>query len=319
MKRWFGFLVIFLVAVSAWAQERAASVLSEELEALQERLDTSPSWLLLERGKILREEGKLADSFSYLLAAQEKSPQNPEIDVELAKAYLLTGDMPLTLYHLNLAIEKRAGFPSPNQIYEVYYFLADLVWLEERFADYEQLLQRVLADDEHFNSDADFDSNLRRNYRDSILNRGLDRSLVLYRIPDSFSLAAHRRLGIFYVQTGRYSEAVDHLIFAVLKSFSRVIDEYRSRTLDFQFSTIADLFDRISGSPGLLRYFDSVEIYATLYYLAEGIYGLDSTKLPAARAIWAFLSTSAAAGSYAEVSSQQLRNPQTYLLSSDSY
>src|SRR5690606_26315010 len=107
--------------------------------------------------------------------------------------------------------------------------------LEERFADYEQLLQRVLADDEHFNSDADFDSNLRRNYRDSILNRGLDRSLVLYRIPDSFSLAAHRRLGIFYVQTGRYSEAVDHLIFAVLKSFSRVIDEYRSRTLDFQF------------------------------------------------------------------------------------
>lgn len=294
-------------------QRRAASVLAEELEELETRLRTSPAWLLLEQAKQLREEGKLSEAITHLLTAQDKAALDPQIDVELAKVYLLTGDLTLTHHHLNLALQKKNGFPSMNQVYEVSYFMADLAWLEERYRDYEQLLLTLSAEDEHFMSSEDFDRNLRDNYRRSLLERGLDRTLVLYRIPDSFSLIAHKRLGIFYVQTGRYSEAIDHLLFAVLKTFTRIIEEYRVLVPDFQFSSIADFMGRIEQHKGFQNYLDSVGIYESMYYLAEAIFGQDQSKLPIARELWAFLATRQDSGVYSGVSQSQLRSPRTYL------
>jgi hypothetical protein len=92
-----------------------------------------------------------------------------------------------------------------------------------------------------------------------------------------------------------------------------VIDEYRSRVLDFQFVTLGDLHTRIQQEPGLLEFLESVGVYETLYYLGESIFGFDQSKLPAAREIWSFLVQTPEAIQYHGISRQQLQSPQTFV------
>ncbi|NCN04613.1 MAG: tetratricopeptide repeat protein [Spirochaetales bacterium] len=310
MKVFALFLILCFLSLNVFGQN---TVVSRELEAQAEALRQWPAWLITEKGKIHRQEGRLSDAFNFFYAALDKAPSDPLIEVELARAFLQTGDLALTLFHLDRALEKQQGFANPEMVYDVRYFRADLALIEERYWDYEQELLKVVRDDEVFSSTRDTDLNLKRNIQDSVLNRGIDRSLVLYRIPDSFSLDAHRRLGIYYVQSGRYDQALGHLLFAVLKSYTRVIDEYRTRVLDFQFLSLKDLHTRMQGESGLLAFLESVGAYESLYYLGEAIYGFDQSKLPAAQEIWTFLVQTPEASQYHGVSRQQLESPQTFV------
>jgi len=310
MKVFALFLILCFLSLNVFGQN---TVVSRELEAQAEALRQWPAWLITEKGKIHRQEGRLSDAFNFFYAALDKAPSDPLIEVELARAFLPTGDLALTLFHLDRALEKQQGFANPEMVYDVRYFRADLALIEERYWDYEQELLKVVRDDEVFSSTRDTDLNLKRNIQDSVLNRGIDRSLVLYRIPDSFSLDAHRRLGIYYVQSGRYDQALGHLLFAVLKSYTRVIDEYRTRVLDFQFLSLKDLHTRMQGESGLLAFLESVGAYESLYYLGEAIYGFDQSKLPAAQEIWTFLVQTPEASQYHGVSRQQLESPQTFV------
>ncbi len=298
----------------AFAQARdVREQVSQELQTRAADLQRFPSWLLVEKGRELRTQGRISDAFTYFFAAQDKMPQDPGIDFEIAKAYLQAGDMPMVHLYLDRAIEKRMHFSHPQLLYDVYYFRSDLAWLQEEFMRYELELLQIIRADQRFMSQEEFDRNLRRSYLTSVLDRGLNRSLVLYRIPDSFSLEAHRRLGVFYVQSGRFQEALPHLIFSTIMSFTRVIEEYRKLVLDFEFSTIADFMERLHTQEGLRDYLYSVQVYQGLYYLAEGIYGYDRTRVESSREIWRFLSQRPDAGPYQSASISQLANPQTYL------
>lgn len=295
------------------AQVQRADTVRDELDRLPRVLSSYPAWLLLEKGKQLRLEGRLSDAFTYFFAAQEKRPEDPAIEVELARAFLQSGDIRFSRVHLNRAIEKKRGFSSPEAVYDVWYMLSDLALIQESYFDYEGYLKEIVKDDVQFNSTATFDVNTRRLYIQSLLENGIDRTLLLYRIPDSFSLEAHRRLGIFYVQSGRYSEALPHLVFAILKSYTKAIQEYRSRELDFRFSTLLDFHRRIESNPGIREYLVSVGIYESLYYLAEGIYGFDRTRKPSADGVWRFLAAWQDGNQFGAISAEQLRSPRTYL------
>jgi tetratricopeptide (TPR) repeat protein len=224
-----------------------------------------------------------------------KDPNNPETLTELALSYSASNDFHQALEHLNKALENRARLSSPDLEYTILYQLAD-IYLQNRSSqtyiiDYERILLEITGRDEDFSSQENFQRNLRDSIQEVLLTprpRGgtsLDRMVTLYRMGDSFSLRAHVLLGEFYVHSGRYNEAVDHLSFAVLKMYSLLIEKLREEDPLFAFETSAELFEIVRRNPQWIQYLVESEFDKALYYLGSAAYGISAS--PAVyRGIW---------------------------------
>jgi tetratricopeptide (TPR) repeat protein len=310
----FGLLLsLMLLPFSLVAQSGVNRTIEEQLEITAQNLEIWPAWLITEKGRILRQEGRLSEAFTFFFKALEKSPADPTIEIELARSFLQSGDIRLTRFHLQRALEKRNGFASPEMVYDVYYFLADLAFLQQLPREYEQHLRTIVEADSFYFSTEPFQVTLRNNIQSSFMSNGLDRTLILYRIPEHVSLDAHRQLGVFYTRSGRYDKALPHLLFAVMQSYSRVISEVRNRILDFEFTTLANLHRVIQNEPGLQEYLSIVHIYESLYFLAEALFGLDRTRVQISRAIWNHILTVPQAQEFHRISTEQIRNPRTFV------
>jgi len=322
MKSRFGTLIliiiIFCFSLPLMAQVGQNSQIAAEIELTARNLEIWPAWLITEKGRIHRQEGRLSDAFTFFFKALEKSPSDPRVEIELARSFLQSGDIRLTRLHLQRALEKRNGFPSPEMVFDVHYFLADLAFIEQLNREYERELQIIVNADQFFSSQETFQQNLRNNIVSSFTTRGLERSLVLYRIPEHISLDAHRKLGIFYTRSGRYDRAFPHLLFAVMQSYTRIIEEIRIRVLDFEFTTLQNLHRVLQNEPGLLEYLDNVQVYESMYFLAEALFGFDRTRVQISRDIWNHLLDIPQAQDFHRISQEQIRNPRTFVESSNS-
>ena len=307
------FLSLTLLPFSLAAQSGVTRTIEEQLEITAQNLEIWPAWLITEKGRIHRQEGRLSEAFTFFFKALEKAPADPTIEIELARSFLQSGDIRLTRFHLQRALEKRNGFSSPDMVFDVYYFLADLAFLQQLPREYEQHLQTIVEADSFYSSNEPFQENLRNNVLSSFTSNGLDRTLILYRIPEHVSLDAHRQLGVFYTRSGRYDRALKHLLFAVMQSYSRVISEVRNRILDFEFTTMANLHRVIQNEPGLLEYLSMVQVYESLYFLAEALFGFDRTRVHISRAIWNHLLSVPQAQEFHRISAEQIRDPRTFV------
>lgn len=310
---YFFLLLLFADHDLLFAQLGSNENFEEQLEITAQNLELWPAWLITEKGRIHRQEGRLSEAFTFFFKALEKAPADPTIEIELARSFLQSGDMRLTRFHLQRALEKRNGFAAPEMVYEVYYFLADLAFLQQLPREYEQHLLAIVAEDSFYSSQEPFQVNLRNNIVSSFISNGLDRTLILYRIPEQVSLDAHRQLGIFYHRSGRYDQALPHLLIAVMQSYTRVISEIRTRILDFEFTTLANLHRIIQNEPGLVEYLSLVQAYESIYFLAETLYGFDRTRVQISRNLWNHLLSLPQAQEFHRISTEQLSNPRTFV------
>lgn len=310
------FLLVFcLMGFPLFSQSAAVSI--DAPDFIGEYTGDAPAWLLRSWGRASREERKLSDAFLLLTRSLEKDPNNPETLTELALTYFASGDLYQAREYLNNALENRSRLSSPDLEYYVLYQLAKIYSHSEGSArDYERILLEIVSEDMDFISDDIAAASLRKNIR-TILNRqplpdrsSLDEVITLYRINDSFSLAAHVQLGLFYVHSGRYDEAQLHLIFAVVKIYTHLIQAIRRDDPLYSFINSEDLFNRIKNNDDFLSYMQEVNFDAAVYYLGAASYGFNPSMTFVYNEIWETLLNIPYSSAFTTRTILQLENPQ---------
>ena len=266
----------------------------------------SPAWVLYERGVRLAAENRPDEALVLFRAAIARRGPFPEAEAAIGDVFRGEAAFELAVRQYNRALEFESAFAVPDDRFTVRYKLAELHYATRDFRAYESVLRRITDLDPAF-SGPDVAS-LRESYRTTITTRGFDQLTRLYRIDDGFSWRAHSELGVFYVETGRYEQALSHLIYSTLMTVTPVIEEIRRREVDYEFTTVSALLRDIARFPALARFAADRELYKNLHFLANSLYGVVEWR-DHIRSLWAAVSTAPNAGEWAARASEQLRSP----------
>lgn len=276
-----------------------------------------PAWLLRNWGRSAREDRRISDAFLLLNRSLEKDPNNPETLTELALTYFASNDVRQATFNLERALNNRARLSSKDLEFSILYELSDIYRNGNEYVlDYERILRDIVAQDPAFSGSDEFSENLKKGIIDTLnegthrgYNSSLDHVVTLYRLEDSFSLKAHVELGVFYVHSGRYMEAQEHLIFAVLKMYTRLISQIRENDPVYAFEGSRGFFQRVARRPSYLEYLQESGFDQALYYLGSASYGSNTGRSGVYRGIWNTVQQLPFDTVYKARASRQLKNP----------
>ncbi len=244
----------------------------------------TPSWVYYQEGRRLFDQGEFGRALVSYRKAIETQPEQkfPEAELGIGMVYEREGESALAIQHLEQAVAQRKLFYIPENYYTALYELAGIYKRQQNYRDYENALVSIVEDDAKFSNPELAIS--RPAYRNTLEQDGLNKLVLLYRLSDDFSLTAHLDLGIFYVSTGKYSDAADNLLFSTLKIISQAITAYLAIAPDYQFTTMTDFLDRVRKIPDIEDYLSNRQLYQSLYFLAAAMYGQNFASR--AREIW---------------------------------
>jgi hypothetical protein len=166
-------------------------------------------------------------------------------------------------------------------------------------------LQLIVADDQWLRNSL-LPIQIDQNYVD----KGLDHVLTLYRFDSWFATAAHSRLGWFYCRTGRYTEAIPYLLYAVILHVSEVDVFLKQKDVDASVTGLEGFFSLVLRDAEARSWLESSSFVSDLYYLA--VASLESGHPLRARAIWKVLAAVKESGKYADLSRQLVSLPQPF-------
>ena len=276
--------------------------------APQESTDDEPAWLHYERGMSLFRQREFGRAVQEFRAAIEKGNPYPEAQAGIGMVFQAEGSTDLAERQYREALSDERFFRNPEYRYTIRYRLAELYRLEQRRSQYQEALKAIVADDPIFASSEN--ESLRESYERTLLEDGFNRLLVLYRQEEArFALRAHRDLGTFLVRTGRYTEALQHLTFAALKTATTLVQEMREERFEYEFQSLSALLDDLQGIDRLEDYVDYTSLHEILYYLAAAVYGTQPSSATW-QELWGSLAEHEPAGQWADRARSQLQNPE---------
>jgi len=283
-------------------------LLLQALSAFPQKMGIkAPAWVIYEQGNALyagKEYGSALKKYQEALASFYPFP---EVEMAIGDVYRQEGELDLAIIRYKKAYELRNSFYIPEMKYEALYRLANVYEDTRAYRDMEDALKTIVAEDKNFSPSET--SRLREQFTANYYSKGIDFVLKLYRFPERFSADAHAKLGWFYYRTGNYTTAVTHLLYALTYKVSDAGAYAYEKDVEFQFTTLSAFLGLASKDSVIGGYFQKSEIYKDLYYLAGSVF---KSGYPAhARDIWQVLSKYPPAGSYAELSSRQLKAPWT--------
>lgn len=263
--------------------------------------ETEPAWLVAERAERLMIEREFGLAIQSFRQALQLSPDDPDILFGLGRAYKAIGEQDVALDHFERSLEHRARFDVPATGLLVRYERADVYRTRRDFARYESELFEILAEDPVPEDDV-----LPDDLHILLDSRGLDRLLVLYRLPESGSTRARGMLAELLVGLGRYSGAAEQGAIAVLQSFTTLVEAALRRDPTYEFSTVSELWDRVSGYPDVERYLETSDLPHDLYYLGAAYWGEGNTT---ALEVWRILARIDPEGRWGARARRQLDDP----------
>lgn len=263
------------------------------------------SWLLFEQGNAAASQKEYGQALQLYKAAIEGAGIFPEAEAAIGDIYLEEGEAALAQRQYEKAYALRKSFYVPGMQYEIQYKLASLFELQQQYKQMEDTLTAIVADDPHFQDTAT--QRVRTQAEKVFVEKGLDRVLLLYTYTDTFSAAAHSRLGWFYYRTGRFGPAVTQLLFAIIYRVSELKRAMLERDVDFEFTTLQDLLAGAERIADLRGYAASSGLYRDLYYLAGSMFANGFPRH--ASTLWKTLAAEPSAGQYRELSTRQLKKP----------
>jgi hypothetical protein len=269
--------------------------------------ENSPNetWLLYEQGNAAIDRHEFGEALKLFQEAVAKAGIFPEAEVGIGDVYVEEGELDLAIGQYKKAYDLRKSFYISGRQYEVLFRLADIYEKKELYKLMEDTLQLVIQDDVRFGETPTYRmrSQIAKNYAE----KGIDRVLFLYGFEDTIHAQAHSRLGLFYYRTGRYSPAIDHLLYSVIYRATRMKLFLFAKDAEYDFTTLADLISRIDAAPELRQYARDAGFFRDLYYLAGATF---ASGFPFnAKAVWNLIAGSKAAESYAELSRRQAKKP----------
>jgi len=259
----------------------------------------------------------LNGSVSLALKELDRLKGYPEAEYWLGETYRAEGELGLALGQYEKAWNQRELLETPGFEIEILYKITELHRIRGNYQEMERRANEIIEGtgangvprDRLWTGSPQGSSNQIRAAMARILeNEGVSRFLTLYRYNNTETERAHRLLGYFYYSSSRYSQAMEHLMFAFLIQNSVLIEEIIRRDYDYSFSTLENLMALVQRRPDLAAFIEETEYYRTVYYLATALYASGKTR-PAAQ-LWAFLAASSNAG---EWGNRAKRNPTPYI------
>jgi len=256
-------------------------------------------------------------SVSRALKELDRLKSYPEAEYWLGETYRAEGETGLALRQYEKAWSERSLLEIPEFEIEILYKITEMHRIRGNYQEMEKRANEIiegpgtngLPRDVLWAGSFQSSSNQIRAAMIRILeNEGINRFLTLYRHNNIDTEKAHRLLGFFYCSSGRYFQAMEHLIFAFLIQNSLLVDEVIRRDYDYNYTTLENLIAVVQRRPELAAFMEETEYYRTAYYLATAFYASGKTR-PALQ-LWAFLAASNNAG---EWGNRARRNPSPYI------
>ncbi|MFQ3619873.1 MAG: hypothetical protein SNJ78_02900 [Spirochaetales bacterium] len=300
MKHLF-FLFAFILALSLtlWPQQ----VQKAEIEAQSSQ--NLPLWFLYQQSLSEFRKGNVTESVTYLKKIQEEHGEIPEALVLMGRVYEKEGEIRIAEQFYQRALELGKQFYILEEKYNVYYWLANLYAIQKRYKDYEKILLELLS----FHPESGGRDFVR--FRDAVLqsmiNRGIETTLQLYRLKQDFATRANLLLGIFYCRTHRSDKAILHLTLGQIAIFSALIEEWRLIDPNYQFKDLETLLSQTIRRPSLRQYLEESRAWEGMYYLAASFF-LNGLRDPA-KELWE-VTARYGDGEWKLRSERQLKNPQ---------
>lgn len=237
-------------------------------------VSAEPAWTLVNRGQHLLEQHRLSAAIELFQEALRLENNMPEALYGLGQAYLGSGDTQLALREFELALENSRFLHTPEKRYAILYAISDIHYIQANQRRLQDTLLSITDDDPYFNDPEHQES--RRNYRRTLQQQGIDELFLLYRLPEIFSRRAHRELGIQFLLQNLPSQAVDHLIFAILMGFSDVIDEMIRVFPNYRYTSVLqtyeDIFTEDPRTQHIRDYLMGDSLTREILYLADAFY-----------------------------------------------
>ena len=260
------------------------------------------------------------NSASAALTTLSSLKEYPEADHWIGETYLVEGELNLALSQYQKVHSQRNLLENPNFAVELLYKIAAIRRTRREYNEMERVLLSILTADKMWAGknlehdpmiartiDHEGDSFVKQSMTRTLENSGLNRFIVQFRYNSTEFESAHKQLGLFYYQSGRYTWAQEHLMFAFLIQNSVIIDELKRTRYNYTFDTLEDLAAQMNWNQLLMDYADKKEYYKTAYYLAASLYA--NGKTTSARGIWNFLAQQSRAGEWQTRAIGQIRNP----------
>ncbi len=235
----------------------------------------------------------------------------------MGETYRAEGEIGLALRQYEKAWSERSLLEIPGFEIEILYKITEMHRIRGNYQEMERRANEIieglgangLPRDSLWAGSSLGSSNQIRAAMSRILeNEGVNRFLTLYRHTNTDTERAHRLLGFFYYSSSRYTQAMEHLMFAFLIQNSLLIEEVIRRDYDYNFSTLENLIMVVQRRPELAAFMEETEYYRTIYYLATVLYASGKTR-PASQ-LWAFLAGTSNSG---EWGNRARRNPSPFI------
>jgi tetratricopeptide (TPR) repeat protein len=262
----------------------------------------SPAWLLYEQGRTWADQGEFGKALQLYKEAILAAGVMPEAEAAIGDIYREEGETEMAVRQYARAYGLRNALAIPEQKYDILYRWAGLCEDQELYNEMESRLLLIIADD-RWSTSEQLPVQVERNY----VEKGLDHVLSLYRFDSWFATAAHSRLGWFYYRTGRYPQAIRHLLYAVILQVADASEFLRQKDADAVVDGLATFFSLVLRDREARSWLESSSICADLYYLAASSWELGHPLR--AQATWKVLEGVKEAGKYADLSRRQLSWP----------
>jgi tetratricopeptide (TPR) repeat protein len=206
--------------------EKAGGSIVAEMALIRETAPPAPLRGLIDATLLVVEErgiSRVGDSLGALKKAVGYLTLYPEAESWIGKVYLAEGELRLAELQLRRAYDMSSGLELAEDRYAILESLAGIYRSQGDLKSYESSLRDIAdASDLFSKRDAYFRDSMER----VLADRGIDQFMTLYRIDQSFPVAAFSGLGELYLDAGRPIATI-YLAAAVNATLTRAIREIK--------------------------------------------------------------------------------------------
>ena len=292
---------LLVITGSVFSQQEENAGLIEKIE--EAYTSDAPTWFIMERGKQAFSLGEYGLASRVFREVLNRERTYPDAEVWLAYIYEQEGEYLLAEKQYLKALENKSELYVLEDEITVLYRLSEIYRKTDQYGLYEKTLLDIIAHD-----DSGDLLNLQYSMLDTLKDSGVDKMFELYRYENTKYARARAELGIFYYQTGRYTESQINLILPLVSAATTGYNYIYRKTADYDYFNFDLHVKNMLEYDELAEFLDESIFFRTAYYLAASLYA-DGHR-DSAVTLWRLVVDNDENGSSWKIRSErQLRNP----------
>ena len=273
-------------------------------------VDSSPGWLVFEKGKQLFDSEDYGDALYHFRKALETFGSSPEIEYWIGRVFEAEGEYILAERQYKAALGDQRLLLVPDDVVSIRYRLAKVSFAAGDFAAYSGQLEAIIEHDIAEREKTDVLEFKPRALAGVLAQRGYDKLLELYRIDDHGGLSSYYDLGVYKYRTGFIESGTEYLTFAVILTCTTAIEYLIHLDPDYRFASLPELLSYALKNKTLSAYLNAVDAFGQIYALGTSLYESgEAPKMEIAADLWRVVSDQDKTGRWSTKAASQLQSP----------